>query len=71
MSLKISTLYLLAYNSFQAIGWFVSLINILYNLLSTSSITGTYASAGTLISQYYMIMIIIIYYSPYSYTPNH
>ncbi|KAK2380366.1 Protein-tyrosine phosphatase, PTPLA [Trifolium repens] len=46
----ISTLYLLAYNSFQAIGWTVSLTIILHNLLSTSSLTGTYASAGTLIS---------------------
>ncbi|CAJ2654345.1 very-long-chain (3R)-3-hydroxyacyl-CoA dehydratase 2 [Trifolium pratense] len=50
MTPSISTLYLLAYNSFQAIGWTVSLIIILYNLLSTSSITGTYASAGTLVS---------------------
>lgn len=67
MSLKLSTLYLLAYNSFQAIGWFVSLIIILYNLLSTSSITGTYASAGTLISQYIITLVIFIYYySPYS-----
>ncbi|KAK2433992.1 Protein-tyrosine phosphatase, PTPLA [Trifolium repens] len=46
----ISTLYLLAYNSFQAIGWTVSLTIILHNLLSTSSLNGTYASAGTLIS---------------------
>ncbi|KAI5397838.1 hypothetical protein KIW84_063596 [Lathyrus oleraceus] len=46
---RISTLYLLAYNSFQAIGWAVSLTIILFNLLSTSSVTGTFTSAGTLI----------------------
>ncbi len=56
MSLKLSTLYLLAYNSFQAIGWFISLIIIFYNIFSTSSITGTYASAATLISQYIFII---------------
>ncbi|TKY67317.1 Very-long-chain (3R)-3-hydroxyacyl-CoA dehydratase 2 [Spatholobus suberectus] len=46
---RISTLYLLAYNSFQAIGWTLSLFKILYNLLATASINGTYASAGNLI----------------------
>ncbi|KAL2328716.1 hypothetical protein Fmac_022143 [Flemingia macrophylla] len=45
----VSTLYLLAYNSFQAIGWTLSLISIFRNLLATSSVTGTYASAGNLI----------------------
>ncbi|KAG4385306.1 hypothetical protein GLYMA_12G066150v4 [Glycine max] len=39
---RISTLYLLAYNSFQAIGWAISLTKIF--------IKGTYASAGNLIS---------------------
>ncbi|KAJ1383574.1 Protein-tyrosine phosphatase-like, PTPLA [Sesbania bispinosa] len=47
---RISTLYLLAYNSLQAIGWAVSFTIILCNLLSTASINGTYASAGNLIS---------------------
>ncbi|KAK7257780.1 hypothetical protein RIF29_32005 [Crotalaria pallida] len=46
----ISTLYLLAYNSFQAIGWTVALTKILANLSSTSSLNGAYASAGHLIS---------------------
>ncbi|XP_004505890.1 uncharacterized protein [Cicer arietinum] len=50
MPQRISTLYLLAYNSCQAVGWTVSLTVILYNLLSTASITGTYASVGTLIT---------------------
>ncbi|KAL9296635.1 hypothetical protein ACSQ67_022531 [Phaseolus vulgaris] len=46
---RISTFYLLAYNSFQTVGWTFSLIKILYNLLVTASINGTYASAGNLI----------------------
>ncbi|XP_027347389.1 very-long-chain (3R)-3-hydroxyacyl-CoA dehydratase 2 [Abrus precatorius] len=46
---RISTLYLPAYNSFQAIGWTLSLTKILFNLLSTASLNGTYASAGNLI----------------------
>ena len=46
---SISTFYLLTYNSFQAIGWFVSLTIILHNLVSTASIAGTYSSVGTLI----------------------
>ncbi|XP_054811971.1 uncharacterized protein LOC129313104 isoform X2 [Prosopis cineraria] len=45
-----STLYLLAYNSLQAIGWTFSLLAILTSLLSTRSVAGTYASAGKLIS---------------------
>ncbi|XP_057449120.1 uncharacterized protein LOC130740503 [Lotus japonicus] len=47
--LGISTLYLLSYNSLQAIGWTVSLTKIVFNLVSTASINGTYASAGQLI----------------------
>ncbi|CAL0334075.1 unnamed protein product [Lupinus luteus] len=50
MGAPISTLYLLAYNSLQAIGWTVSLTKILYNVVSTSSLQGTYASAVHLIS---------------------
>ncbi|KAE9593239.1 putative very-long-chain (3R)-3-hydroxyacyl-CoA dehydratase [Lupinus albus] len=50
MVAPISTLYLLAYNSLQAIGWTVSLTKILYNLVSTFSLHGTYASASHLIS---------------------
>ncbi|ESW04101.1 hypothetical protein PHAVU_011G067100 [Phaseolus vulgaris] len=46
---RISTFYLLAYNSFQTVGWTLSLIKILYNVLVTASINGTYASAGNLI----------------------
>ncbi|XP_047174587.1 very-long-chain (3R)-3-hydroxyacyl-CoA dehydratase 2-like [Vigna umbellata] len=46
---RISTFYLLAYNSFQTVGWTLSLIKILYNLIATASINGTYASAGNLI----------------------
>ncbi|XP_061373217.1 uncharacterized protein LOC133315582 isoform X2 [Gastrolobium bilobum] len=46
---RISTLYLLSYNSLQAIGWTVSLIRILCNLVVTSSVNGAYASAGQLI----------------------
>ncbi|KAK7262421.1 hypothetical protein RJT34_29994 [Clitoria ternatea] len=45
----VSTLYLVAYNSFQAIGWTISLAKILYNVVSTASIHGTYASTGHLI----------------------
>ncbi|XP_019465134.1 PREDICTED: very-long-chain (3R)-3-hydroxyacyl-CoA dehydratase 2-like [Lupinus angustifolius] len=48
--INISTLYLLSYNSLQALGWTVSLTNILYNLFSTSSLHTSYASAGHLIS---------------------
>ncbi|KAF7805498.1 very-long-chain (3R)-3-hydroxyacyl-CoA dehydratase 2 [Senna tora] len=47
---RISTLYLLAYNSLQAIGWTLSLIAILINLFSTHSVNGAYASAGKIIS---------------------
>ncbi|KAK7312496.1 hypothetical protein VNO77_36396 [Canavalia gladiata] len=47
---RISTLYLLAYNSIQAIGWTLSSSKILCNLLSTASLHGAYASAGHLIS---------------------
>ncbi|XP_028775749.1 very-long-chain (3R)-3-hydroxyacyl-CoA dehydratase 2 [Neltuma alba] len=47
---RLSTLYLLAYNSLQAIGWTFSLLAILINLLSTRSVAGTYASSGKLIS---------------------
>ncbi|RYR70280.1 hypothetical protein Ahy_A03g016784 isoform B [Arachis hypogaea] len=46
----LSKLYLLSYNSLQAIGWAVSSFQILCNLLSTSSVAGAYSSAGKLIS---------------------
>ncbi|KAJ7947703.1 Very-long-chain (3R)-3-hydroxyacyl-CoA dehydratase [Quillaja saponaria] len=45
----LSRLYLLAYNSLQAIGWAVSLYRVLSNFVSTNSINGAYASAGGLI----------------------
>ncbi|XP_025686125.1 uncharacterized protein [Arachis hypogaea] len=45
----LSKLYLLSYNSLQAIGWAVSSFQILCNLLSTSSVAGAYSSAGKLI----------------------
>ncbi|KAI9081857.1 hypothetical protein K1719_036119 [Acacia pycnantha] len=47
---RLSTRYLLAYNTLQATGWTFSLLVILTNLLSTRSIAGTYASSGKLIS---------------------
>ncbi|KAE9620508.1 putative very-long-chain (3R)-3-hydroxyacyl-CoA dehydratase [Lupinus albus] len=48
--INISTLYLLSYNSIQALGWTVSLTKILYNLFSNSSLHTSYASSGHLIS---------------------
>ncbi|CAN0853992.1 Very-long-chain (3R)-3-hydroxyacyl-CoA dehydratase 2 [Linum grandiflorum] len=42
-------LYLLAYNSIQAIGWAISLGRILTSLFATGSVAGAYASAGDLI----------------------
>ncbi|KAK4753515.1 hypothetical protein SAY87_001619 [Trapa incisa] len=41
-------LYLLAYNSLQATGWAVALIQILTTVASTSSVAGTYVAAGNL-----------------------
>ncbi|KAF9596628.1 hypothetical protein IFM89_012751 [Coptis chinensis] len=44
-----SNFYLFAYNSFQAIGWAISLFNVLSSLVNTKSFNGAYTSAGYLI----------------------
>ncbi|GFS42871.1 protein-tyrosine phosphatase-like, PTPLA [Actinidia rufa] len=46
---QLSSLYLFAYNSLQALGWAISLTRILSNFVSIQSFAGAYASAGELI----------------------
>ncbi|RVW66172.1 Very-long-chain (3R)-3-hydroxyacyl-CoA dehydratase 2 [Vitis vinifera] len=46
---QLANLYLLAYNSLQALGWAVSLSRILSSFLDTRSFNGAYASAGDLV----------------------
>ncbi|KAF5179934.1 Very-long-chain (3R)-3-hydroxyacyl-CoA dehydratase [Thalictrum thalictroides] len=46
---RLSNFYLFAYNSFQAIGWAISLYRVLDSLISTKSFNGAYNYAGELI----------------------
>ncbi|XP_050214314.1 uncharacterized protein LOC126665534 [Mercurialis annua] len=50
MNLSLSKLYLIVYNSLQALGWAIALFKILTSVISTHSISEAYASAGQLIS---------------------
>ncbi|KAJ4767000.1 Very-long-chain (3R)-3-hydroxyacyl-CoA dehydratase [Rhynchospora pubera] len=47
--LRLSQLYLLAYNSLQFLGWSIALIKILLSLSAPSSFHGAYATAGDII----------------------
>ncbi|KAI4368820.1 hypothetical protein MLD38_017335 [Melastoma candidum] len=46
---RLSTLYIVAYNSLQSFGWSLCLIRISISFLSTGSVSGAYASAGQLV----------------------
>ncbi|XVF68694.1 hypothetical protein PTKIN_Ptkin11bG0022100 [Pterospermum kingtungense] len=46
---QLTKLYLLTYNSLQALGWAISLFRILNSFIATNSVNGAYASAGDLI----------------------
>ncbi|XP_034219506.1 very-long-chain (3R)-3-hydroxyacyl-CoA dehydratase 2 isoform X3 [Prunus dulcis] len=52
---KLSNLYLLAYNSLQAVAWAVCLALSLSSFVSTKAVNGAYASAGDLI--YFLQMV--------------
>ncbi|CAN1847012.1 Very-long-chain (3R)-3-hydroxyacyl-CoA dehydratase 2 [Linum perenne] len=65
-----TTLYLLAYNSIQAVGWALSLGRILSNLIATGSVAGAHASVGDLICFLQSIAVLEIIHAALGIVPS-